>query len=177
MITKERGVKTLLVVGGISTILGAIDPLEGSLLILPGSLLVMLAAIIGKEGKAITRYRAWTFILILAGVAAMFGLTAIGGIGGDTGLSMWWGLLIVPYFFGLPMALLGLGLPKWLHRLAILPGLWYLAITFFLLKKAELPKESEFAVIALLVVVGFLIIVGCLFRFIRENKERNKAAE
>ncbi|HPA28076.1 MAG TPA: hypothetical protein PK747_09690 [Acidobacteriota bacterium] len=164
MITKERGVKTLLAVGGIATILGAIDPLEGSLLILPGSLLVMLAAIIGKEGKAITRYRTWTFILILIGVAAMWGMTATGGIGGDTGISMWWGLLIVPYLIGLPMALWGPGLPKWLHRLGIVPGLWYLAITFFLLKKAELRKESEFAVIALLVAVGFLIIGGCAWR-------------
>ena len=177
MITKERGVKTLLIVGGIATILGAIDPLEGSLLILPGSLLVMLAAVIGKEEKAITRYRVWTFILILTGVAAIWGMTAIGGIGGDTGLSMWWGLLIVPYLIGLPMALWGPGLPKWLHRLGIVPGLWYLAITFFLLKKAELPKESEFAVIALLIVVGLLIIAGCVRRLVQGRKERDKAAE
>lgn len=175
MITKERGVKPLLIVGGIATILGAIDPLEGSLLILPGSLLVMLAAIIGQEEKTVTRYRVWTFILIFIGVASMWGLSAVGGVGGSNGLPWWWALLIVPYIIGIPMALLGPGLPKWLHRLAILPGLWYLAITFFLLKKAELPKESEFVVITLLILVGVFIIVGCARSFLREKKEGDKA--
>lgn len=174
MITKERGGKTLLVIGGIATILGAIDPLEGSLLILPGSLFVMLAAIIGKEEKAVTRYRVWTFILILTGVAAMWGMTAIGGIGGDTGLSMWWGLLIVPYLFGLPMALWGPGLPKWLYCLGFIPGLWYLTIIFILVKKAQVSKETEFAVLAFLVMAGLLVICGCALRLIRKSGDNTR---
>lgn len=176
MITKERGVKSLLIVGCIATILGAIDPLEGSLLILPGSLLVMLAAIIGKEEKTVTRYRVWTFVLIFIGVVSMWGLSAVGGVGGSKGLPWWWALFIVPYIIGIPMALLGPGLPKWLHRLAILPGLWYLAIIFFLLKKAELPKESEFVVITFLILMGILIIVGCAFSFL-QCRGKNKGGE
>jgi len=174
VITKERGIKTLLAVGGIATILGAIDPLEGSLLTLPGSLLVMLAAIIGKEGKAITRYRAWTFILILAGVAAMFGLTAIGGIGGDTGLSMWWGLLIVPYFFGLPMAICGPGLPRWAYWAGFVPGLWYLALAVLISREADgKGNEVSMSLVPVVVAVGIAIIGGCAWRLAKRiNSER-----
>jgi hypothetical protein len=41
------------------------------------------------------------------GVAAMFVLSAFGGIGGKSGHSMWWGVLILPYPVGWLMALAG----------------------------------------------------------------------
>ena len=47
------------------------------------------------------------FSLIAAGVAAMFALSAVGGIGGRSGHSLWWGLLILPYPVGWLMALAG----------------------------------------------------------------------
>ena len=40
-----------------------------------------------------------------AGVAALFGLSALGGIGGDSGRSMWWAVLLVPYVTGWVLAL------------------------------------------------------------------------
>ncbi len=174
MITQDRGVKTLLAVGGIATILGAIDPLEGSLLILPGSLLVMLAAIIGKEGKAITRYRTWTFILILIGVAAMWGMTATGGIGGDTGISMWLGLLIVPYLIGLPMALWGPGLPRWAYWAGLVPGWWYLALAALISGDAGgIGNEASKSIVPFVVVVGIAVIAGCGWRLAKiVNSER-----
>ncbi len=52
-------------------------------------------------------YWAWAVILIAVGVAALFGLSAVGGIGGRSGHSMWWGLLILPYPLGWLMALAG----------------------------------------------------------------------
>lgn len=174
MITKERGIATLLVVGCIATILGAIDPLEGSLLILPGSLLVMLAAFIGKEEKAITRHRAWTFVLILIGVAAMWGMTAVGGIGGDTGISMWWGLIIVPYLIGLPMALWGPGLPRWAYWAGLVPGLWYLALAALISGEAGgIGNEASMSIVPVVVAVGIAVIAGCAWRLAkRVNSER-----
>jgi len=37
----------------------------------------------------------------------MFALSAVGGIGGKSGHSMWWGVLVLPYPVGWLMALVG----------------------------------------------------------------------
>jgi len=42
------------------------------------------------------------------GVAAMFALSSIGGIGGESGRSMWWGILILPYPVGWVMGMASL---------------------------------------------------------------------
>ena len=88
-------------------LLGAIDPLEGSLLILPGSGMVVLGMFLGKKDHRTILYWAWAFILIAVGVGAMFALSAVGGIGGKSGHSMWWGVLVLPYPVGWLMALVG----------------------------------------------------------------------
>ena len=99
--------RILKVMGGIAMLFGTLDPLEGSLLILPGSGLVALGIYVGrKEGRRVL-YWTWAFILIAAGVAAMYALSAVGGIGGKSGNSMWWGVLILPYPAGWLMALAG----------------------------------------------------------------------
>lgn len=74
-------------------LLGTVDPLEGSLLILPGSGLIALGNFLGKRQRGVIRYWLWVFGLIAVGVAAMFVLSAFGGIGGQSGHSMWWGVL------------------------------------------------------------------------------------
>jgi hypothetical protein len=76
--------RILVVVGGIAMLLGAIDPLEGSLIILIGS------------------------VLIAVGVGLMWGVSAFGGLGGTTGRSLWWGLVILPYPVGWIMGIIGL---------------------------------------------------------------------
>lgn len=95
------------VVGGIAMLLGTLDPLEGSLLILPGSGLVALGMFVGRKERRTVLYWTWAFILIAVGVGALFGLSAAGGIGGESGHSMWWGILILPYAAGWLMALAG----------------------------------------------------------------------
>jgi hypothetical protein len=79
--------------------------LEGSLLILPGSGLVALGVFLGGRERRAVLYWTWAFILIAVGVDAMFALSAVGGIGGKSGHSMWWGVLILPYPVGWIMAL------------------------------------------------------------------------
>ena len=99
--------RILKVVGGIAMLLGTLDPLEGSLLILPGSGLVALGVYFGMKDRKTVLYWTWAFILIAVGVGAMFALSAVGGIGGGSGHSMWWGILILPYPMGWLMSLAG----------------------------------------------------------------------
>jgi purine-cytosine permease-like protein len=96
--------RILKVGGGIAMVVGTLDPMEGSLLILPGSGLVALGIYLGGKDHRTVHYWTWAFILIAVGVAALFGLSAVGGIGGRTGRSMWWGLLMLPYPLGWLMA-------------------------------------------------------------------------
>jgi hypothetical protein len=99
--------RILIIVGGLAMLLGTVDPLEGSLLILPGSGLVALGMVLGGKKRRTVLYWVWAFSLIAVGVGALFGLSAIGGIGGRSGHSMWWGILILPYPVGWLMALAG----------------------------------------------------------------------
>ena len=107
MNTRMLWSRILVILGGIAMLLGTIDPLEGSLLILPGSGLVALGMFLGRKERRTLLYWAWAFILITVGVGAMFALSAVGGIGGKSGHSMWWGILILPYPVGWLMALVG----------------------------------------------------------------------
>lgn len=97
--------RPLLIVGLIATVVGAIDPLEGSLIILPGVALVTLGALLYHS-----RQRAWLVValaFVAAGVGALWGLSAMGGFGGQSGRSNWWALLLLPYVIGWLLALIG----------------------------------------------------------------------
>ena len=89
-------------------LIGAIDPLEGSLIILLGSGLVTLGTFLGKSPRRMILYWVWVFILIAVGVGLVWGLSAIGGLGGSTGRSLWWGLVILPYPIGWIMGIISL---------------------------------------------------------------------
>jgi len=96
----------ILVVGGlVLMVMGAIDPLEGSLVILPGCALVALGAFLGKSYRR--KLLLWAFGLVAIGVGVLFGVSALGGIGGDTGRSMWLALLFLPYPVGWILGLVG----------------------------------------------------------------------
>ena len=76
-------------------IVGALDPIEGSLLIAPGAVLLAYA----RHMKKSKNYLLYTIcaILIVTGVASLFYLSSLGGFGGNSRLSIWWGLTIIPY--------------------------------------------------------------------------------
>ena len=97
--------RALRILGCITMALGTVDPMEGSVLILIGSGLIALGSFLGKNDHRAVLYWTGVFISIAVGVAALFGLSAVGGIGGRSGRSMWWGLLILPYPVGWLMAL------------------------------------------------------------------------
>lgn len=92
--------RILVIVGSIAMFIGAIDPLEGSIIILMGCGMVTFGTFLDKHQPRVLRYWVWVFILIVVGIGAMWVLSVFGGIGGSTGRSMWWGLVILPYPVG-----------------------------------------------------------------------------
>ncbi|HEX5131826.1 MAG TPA: hypothetical protein VFX92_04990 [Candidatus Krumholzibacteria bacterium] len=100
-----RWARIFILAGLVIMILGALDPLEGSLLVAPGVALAALGAFLGKTRHRLELYRA--FVLVVLGVGALWGLSVAGGFGGDTGRSLWWGLLILPYPLGWVLGMIG----------------------------------------------------------------------
>ena len=57
-----------------------------------------------------TRYKKlilWSFALVVVGIAALWGMSAIGGFGDTSGRSNWWALVMVPYPVGWVMGIVG----------------------------------------------------------------------
>ena len=105
---KSVSARTLFVIGVIAMIVGAVDPLEGSVVILAGSGLVVLGTWLAHVERGLCVYRTCLFGMIAFGVIALFALSAVGGLGGKTGHSMWWGLLLLPYPIGWILAMANL---------------------------------------------------------------------
>lgn len=89
------GPRVLVVFGLAALLIGTVDPLEGSVLILLGIAVFALEAWLGasRHRRAIS----WSLVLTAVGVAALFGLSAVGGVGGRTGRSYWWTVVLLPY--------------------------------------------------------------------------------
>jgi len=101
----SRWWRILVIAGLVAMLVGAADPLEGSLVILPGAGMVALGALLGKNRHR--RFLAWAFVLVAVGVGTLWGLSAIGGLGGSNGRSLWWALVLLPYPVGWIMGLVG----------------------------------------------------------------------
>lgn len=101
----SRWSRILVIAGLVAMLIGAVDPLEGSLVILPGTGMVALGALLAKSRHQ--RMLSWSFVLVAVGVGALWGLSAVGGLGGATGRSYWWGLVLLPYPVGWIMGLVG----------------------------------------------------------------------
>lgn len=97
--------RILFIAGLAGMLVGAIDPLEGSLLILAGVGLVGVGAHLGRSRHRALVYCA--FSLVALGVGLLWGMSALGGIGGTTGRSLWWGLVLLPYPVGWLMGVVG----------------------------------------------------------------------
>ncbi len=94
------------VAGCIAMVLGSLSPVEGSVVVLPGCGLVALSMYLGGRDRKAVLYWVWAFILMAFGLGALFGLKAW-HIGGTSGHSKWWAVLMLPYPVGWLMALAG----------------------------------------------------------------------
>jgi hypothetical protein len=161
---RDRWTRGSGVAGFIAMLVGAVDPLEGSVLIAVGSGLVALGAFLAHDERRLVVYRASVFVLIAAGVAAMWGLTAAGGFGGASGRSMWWGVLLLPYLAGWVMAVWGPGLPRWFSWLAMIVGLWYLAMPAMIFMRGAGRQGPGLAAPLILGAIGLVTLAGCVVR-------------
>jgi hypothetical protein len=96
---------TLIVIGLLLLLVGVLDPMEGSLAILTGTGVIALGAYLSDS--AYWRSLTWAFGLVSVGAAGLFVVSALGGVGGDSGQLWWWGLLLLPYAVGWIMSLAG----------------------------------------------------------------------
>jgi hypothetical protein len=103
--SKTRWGRTLVVVGLAGMAIGALDPMEGSLVILPSTGVAAMGAMLDHTRRRHHLY--WSFALVTVGVGAMWGFSSVGGIGGNTGRSMWWSLTMTPYPLGWILGLAG----------------------------------------------------------------------
>lgn len=97
--------RVLIVAGLAAMLVGAIDPLEGSFIVLGGVGVAALGATIDRS-----RYRRLlgaSFALVALGVVLMVVLSWLGGVGGNSGRSIWWALLVIPYPIGWLAGLVG----------------------------------------------------------------------
>ena len=101
---KSKASRVLMILGLVAMVVGAIDPLEGSVVILAGTLLAAMGALLGAGPRNV---QLTAFGLVAVGVAALFALSSVGGVGGRTGRSYWWLLVCAPYPVGWLMGLAG----------------------------------------------------------------------
>jgi hypothetical protein len=102
----------------------------------------------------------------------MWGLTMIGGIGGSSGRSVWWGVLILPYLIGWSMGIWGPGSPRWMLWLGIVVGLLYQAILVkVVMGLARHHGTMPLAPSIIISTLGVLTIVGCLIRLTKRVPE------
>jgi hypothetical protein len=165
MDTREQWSRSMIAAGGVAMLVGAVDPMEGSLITLVGSGVVALGAHLGGVERRLLSHIVWVFALVLFGVGALWGMTAIGGIGGTSGRSMGWGLLVVPYLVGWSLGIWRPGAPRWLLFLGIAVGTWYLAIPILALTRTVHSERILVSPLVIIGLTGLLTIGGCLYRF------------
>jgi hypothetical protein len=158
---------TLLTVGHIGLFIGAIDPLEGSVIILAGSILIVLGTYFGRLENPLLVIRLRNCLLVAFGIAALWILSALGGFGGEEGLSGWWGLLILPYVVGWSASVWGAGAPRWMAVAGIAIALWYGVLAVLSLRT---PGDTGVAVVA--GAISVITFCGCAYRLSAVSKHR-----
>ena len=98
MSARNRWSRGLAIVGLAGMVISVIDPLEGAIVAFASAALIAAGAQITHSRFRNPLY--WAVALIGTGIAVMIALSLLGGFGGDTGRSMWWALLMLPYPVG-----------------------------------------------------------------------------
>lgn len=98
MKNKINWIRIIYIIGIVSLIIGILDPLEGSVIIVVGSGLLALSTYLTNDRNR--KIFLTAFIMIIIGVYFLFYLSSLGGFGGKSSLSWWWGTLVLPYPIG-----------------------------------------------------------------------------
>lgn len=100
-------------IGVVALIAGALDPLEGSVAIVAGNIALAFSTFLSKDRHF--KIFLSTAVMIIAGVSFLFYFSSLGGFGGTSTLSWWWGLLILPYPIGWLINIILL-IIRWQHK-------------------------------------------------------------
>jgi len=95
---KVKWTRIIYIIGVIALIIGALDPLEGSVIIAAGSVLIIVSTYVKRDQH--WKIFLASLIMIVIGVIFLFYFSSLGGFGGTSTLSWWWGILILPYPIG-----------------------------------------------------------------------------
>ena len=98
MNAKINWTRILYIIGVIAVVMGTLDPLEGSVAIAAGAGFIALSTYLSQDRHWKIFLGSW--MLILFGVGFIFYFSSLGGFGGTSRLSWWWGTLILPYPIG-----------------------------------------------------------------------------
>lgn len=167
---RDRWARGLRIAGFVAMLVGVLDPLEGSILILAGSGLVALGTWLGPHERGRLIYRAAVFVLIAIGVAALFGISAVGGLGPGA-LSFGWGLLVLPYLIGWTMALWGPDSPRWVLVAGVAAGTVCLSLAVVAYSVAIGSHQPAWATFVLLP-LGVVTLAGCVYRLRQVARRR-----
>ena len=96
--TRQQWLRSSAWIGFAGMLVALLDPMEGAFVALPFCAVLTYAA--GASGSRYRRLLYWALGSMAVGVAILVTLTVMGGIGGSSGRSMWWGLLLIPYPLG-----------------------------------------------------------------------------
>lgn len=161
----EGAVPWLTRLGYAAMLLGAVDPLEGALLILPGSALLLAGSLLSAMERQWVSVRAWALGSILFGVAAMWLLSRQGGIGEESGLAPWWGMLMLPYALGWWLDVFGTKSFRWVFWAGGVVGVWYCVLAAMIIWTGRESAGTESYVVSLVFgLFGLMIMIGCLYR-------------
>src|SRR6478672_11688661 len=105
MDTRYQYARVLLVAGLAVLLIGMVDPLEGSIFTLIGVGVLAIASLL--SGSRYANLLTWAVWFISAGISVMILLSWMGGVGGTSGHSAGWLVLVLPYPIGLVLALVG----------------------------------------------------------------------
>jgi hypothetical protein len=153
MTSRRTWARIALLVGYAALLIGAVDPLEGSLAILAGAGLVVLGNWGAGAEEPWRRRSLIAFVLIVIGVGAVWGLSAVGGIGGRHGQPVAWAVLLPPYPVGWCLLVLGRGAPRWVAWGVLVLGALYVALPAVLfLRPGRLRPET---------VIPLTVLSGC----------------
>ncbi len=100
---RTRKLKLMFIAGIVLFLLGSIDPLEGSVLVALGG--IVMAVVARRMEDPHWKYYRLAAILLVAGVAVLWIVSALGGFGGESDLAWGWGWLLLPYPAGWFMVL------------------------------------------------------------------------
>lgn len=173
MTTREKWTQALTIPGGLAVLIGGIDPLDGAIVVLAGTALLAAAAMIAPCDPAVRRVRGISLALALIGFAAIWTLTALGGVGGTTVRSFLWAFLGLPLIAAWTLSFWGHGAPRWMTWLGLLAGAWYLALPLLAATKTRTNPHILWSVLAAIGACGLVTLAGCVWRL----RQRRPIAE